>query len=337
MDTTSMIYWVLRHFGLHLALAAMVALSSVTPAAAAGVGAAFLRNNMDVRSEAMGGGAGALTEGAAAAFKNPAGAAGNASSELLFSYSEGLLGSSYQGVSYMRAPGRRNISEYKVSSTGIRERRRVEEGRTSIGVHAVYHQLGEFQTTDGNFQNTGSVRPYNLAAGVTVARPIGAVSAGLTLKAIHQSLGTHAANSYAADAGIIAPTGLRGLSLSASVTNVGTRARFDSESTSLPSAANLGLGLETRFVRVAADYRSPLGGGERGRFALGAEFTPFGSLALRAGYLNNLGGLDAQASGASTGGLGFGAGFFLGRYSLDYAVVPTAFESTNKISLRMKF
>jgi len=334
MENT-LLYWILRHFGVNLALALMLAASA--PARAADVGAAFLRNNMDVRSEAMGGGAGALTTGAAAAFKNPAGASRAASSELLFSYSQGLLGSTYQGLSYVRAPGRSQRSEYKVSTTGIREHRSSAQGQTTFGVHALYHDLGEFQTSDANFNATGRVRPYDVMAGVTVARPFGRLAAGMTLKAIHQSLGDASANSYAADVGVISPTGVRGLSLSLSATNVGTQAKFDSESTSLPSAANIGLGFETHFFRVAADYRSALEGRESGRFALGAEFTPFGSLSLRAGYLNNLGGLGTSPDGSSSGGLGFGAGLQVGRYGLDYAVVPTAFESTNKISLKLAF
>lgn len=331
------LYWILRLFGMKLALALALSLAAAAPARAA-ESAAFLKNNMDVRSEAMGGGAEVFTSGAAAAFRNPAGAARAASSELMFSYTQAMLGSSYQGVSYMRAPGSGTSTHYKVSASGIRTETRPSRGRTAFGVHAIYHQLGSFQTTDANFNSTGKVRPYNLAAGFTAARPLGFASAGITVKVIHQSLGEESADSAAVDIGVISPTPLRGLSLSASVTNLGTRVRFVSESYSLPTAANLGLGFQTRFVRFTGDFRAPMGGGDGSRFTLGTEFTPVNGLALRAGYLGQPGGAGAGGDGeGSSSGLGFGAGLVMGRYGLDYAVVPTAFDSTNKISLRMSF
>lgn len=337
MDMISTILVILRGFGMRIVIAAMVAVAAAAPARAAGTGAAFLKNNLDVRSEAMGGGAQALVTGAAAAFKNPAGLARAQSSEMLFSYSQGLLGSSFQGVSYVHAGGSESVDEYRVSPSGIRNVGQATRARTTFGAHAIYHEVGAIETTDANFNGTGQVRPYNVEAGVTMARNFRGASAGLSLKAIHQSLGVAEANSYAADLGVMLPTGFRGLSLAGSITNLGTPVRFAQESFSLPTASNIGLGYQTHFLRFVADVQSPMRGDGHSRLTFGTEFVPLNVLALRLGYLNQLGGLDAGSGSGGSSGLGFGAGLMFGRYSLDYAIVPTAFEATNKISLKMAF
>lgn len=336
MDNT-IIFWILRTFGLNITLALMLGLAAAAPSRAAG-SAAFLKNNMDVRSEAMGGGGEVFTTGAAAAFRNPAGAARAASTELMFSYTQAMLGSTYQGISYMHAPEAGAATRYKVSPSGIRAETIPTRNRLRIGLSAIYHDLGSFQTTDANFNSTGEVRPYNLAAGITVARPIGFLSAGVTVKGIHQSLGRESADSAALDLGVISPLPVRGLSLSASVTNLGTRVRFASESYALPAAANLGLGFQARYVRLTGDLRAPIGHDDKTRFTIGTEFTPVAGLAVRAGYLGQTATAASAAGGeGSSSGFGFGAGLMIGRYGLDYAVVPTAFESMNKISLKMSF
>jgi hypothetical protein len=314
--------------------------SAASPSLGA-TGAAFLNNSLDVRSEALGGGGQVLSEGAGAAFGNPAGAAHSNANEMMFSYSQGLLDTSYQGMSYTHALASEEVTEYRVSPNGMKDTTVERARKLTIGAHLVYNSLGTFQSTDENYTPTDTLRPYNVEGGMTLAKGFGSsLSAGITLKVVHQSLGQETANSYAGDIGVIGRTGIRGLTFSSSITNLGTTAKFVSQSFSLPTAANLGLGYQFHFVRILADFRQPLDNDNQRRFSIGTELTPIGGLSLRIGYLNQLGGLApgrADSSRVGAQGLGFGAGLIMGRYGLDYAVVPNAFDVSNKISLRMAF
>jgi len=163
----------------------------------------------------------------------------------------------------------------------------------------------------------------------TYAMPItDGLIAGLSAKYIYEKIYVDQASGYGVDLGATYTLPVEGLSVGASVTDLGALAQFRYERNDLPSRYELGgtyamdiLGLNSR---LALGYRSALKTDDSG-LLVGLESSYESSFIVRAGYMT---GFDTR---------GFSAGLGI-RYlfvTLDYAYVPfsSGFGNANIISL----
>lgn len=139
--------------------------------------------------------------------------------------------------------------------------------------------------TDLNGNKTGTFGSSSYAAGAGLYGHIGQVSIGVFGKTIQQQIDVFKSSTVAVDVGIRYVTPLPGVSLGASVLNVGRPVKFISQEDDLPRAIRAGFGYDYGFLKLGLDAvqysdQTPF-------VAAGAEITLFGGLRLRAGYSDN--------------------------------------------------
>ncbi len=184
-----------------------------------------------------------------------------------------------------------------------------------------YFSAGEMRRTDEEGADLGAFSPADLAAYVTVAQRVwnDRFTLGLNLKAVYSSIGQFSSDAYMADFGVLAPTPIKGMTIGASLSNLGVvRSGYSGDSKdSLP--VNIRLGLTHRPAHtplpliVLADLNLP--NDNDPYLALGVEFRVGRGLYLRPGYSTRQVGSEGKESLGPTGG----AGFLVQGYRLDYA------------------
>jgi hypothetical protein len=118
--------------------------------------------------------------------------------------------------------------------------------------------------------------------------------------------------------------------------------KFISDRYSLPTAGQVGLGYRVGAWNLVADAALPVHG-DQSRFSVGTEFSPFGAVVIRGSYLASVDHSNGEAGSAlgqfnKFAGLSAGLGLRLGRYQVDYALVPhEALGETQQISFSGKF
>ena len=279
-------------------------------------GLLFLRQGMGTREAAMGGTGVASTEGAAAAYWNPARLAfgGEGTSFLLqqqswlgtFDYTAaamthsgpfGVLGLTFAGFFS------EEIERYGIDNVGVPE---------------------------------GTFSPYDLAFGASYARAFGEEFAvGLQGKIVYEKIDIYSGTVLLYD--VFAAWNLRhlpGVSLGVSATNLGGQMTINQEPFDPPKAVNVGgswspqSGVLAHRVTVAGDVGFYNDGEERAH--LGAEWKLVPELALRMGYRFNY----------ENQGLTAGAGFRRGTFGLGYAyedIVDDALDPGHRFSLEFFF
>ncbi|MBL0058284.1 MAG: PorV/PorQ family protein [Elusimicrobia bacterium] len=188
--------------------------------------------------------------------------------------------------------------------------------------------VDDFLGFDAQGTPTGSVKSgddvltvawgRNLAQGATGASGL---TAGVAAKVISEKVAGVSASGFAADFGVmVRPWGagaarnpwFRRSSLGAAVRNLGQGLKFDSQTAALPTEYVLGLGYSQPFsgdlLTTGADLHQVTG--EKTSISFGAEYWLKGLLALRVGY---------RSTDNTGAGLRAGAGFRLGKVTLDYA------------------
>ena len=180
----------------------------------------------------------------------------------------------------------------------------------------------------------GTFQPYDLVAGAGYARRVGEFGVGLLVKMVYQRIDLYDGLGLAFDLGVQHRTRIEGLTLGASVANLGPDFELDGGSSyPLPRLIRGGAAytLEGDLlpglgrVQLATDILLPNDG--NGRLHLGAEAWLHESFAVRGGHRFNY----------ETAGPSFGAGFRRGPLRVDYAFLhaDNDFDPTHRFSLEI--
>lgn len=197
------------------------------------------------------------------------------------------------------------------------------------GIGVGYYNGGDLKFNDGLTQKTVNAQT-DVAVTVGYAFKVKRASVGLAAKYLSSELAeTASAKAYAGDIGILYPMHPR-FRVGASVKNLGTKIKYLNIGDELPSTAGPGAAfvlipgryLTTLYVDLPYDLVA-----NELRQAAGLEFM-FGPIAVRGGF----------KSGSELEKWGLGAGFMLGRASLDYAFgLVDKLDSRHRVSLAMRF
>jgi len=201
---------------------------------------------------------------------------------------------------------------------------------SALGFSFGYYNGGKIDLTNAA-GNTESVNAQtDLTGGVGYAHKFGGLSLGFSGKFLQSKLIEQvSATAYAADAGFMLPVNSR-IRIGGAALNYGTQLKYEEAGDNLPRMLRIGAafllapGRSNTTLLLDAPYMvnekitTP---------SVGLE-TLVGPLALRAGY----------RSGGGVQELTMGAGFTLGRSSLDYAFgLINQLDAQHKVSLSMKF
>jgi hypothetical protein len=281
-------------------------------AAAGKDGFVFLKDGPGVRQSGMGDSAVSVADDVNGAFWNPAGFAEVRSDQASFAYSSEALSMTRQSLSFARP--------------------------SDFGGWGVSLQRGD----SGNIQgyDTGDAKTSNFNVGDESAsfglagRRGLSTSYGATVKYVSQKISDVSASAYAADLGVLQRLTWNGrplpFSAGLAVRNVGSKASFDGEKTSLPQSVDAGMDFHgfSEAVTVAAEVHKPQDG--HSYFSAGGEMWLRGAMAIRAGY-----------DGGTDLGNGFhvGVGFKLKGIQIDYAwtAMGNGFGNVHRFGLLFRF
>ncbi len=192
----------------------------------------------------------------------------------------------------------------------------------TLGGSLIYLSYGELEGYDinesGEPVKTENFHPYDLALIASYARRFGgALSLGANAKWVREKIDTESAQVVAFDIGGLYAILNNSLSLGFNVQHLGAKVKFVEESFSLPLNVKVGAAyrlLDEAFT-LTADLNRPSDNDPT--VGVGAAFTAYELIHLRAGYKYKLGGNDlGTASGITTG-----IGFSIEGFQLDYAFV----------------
>jgi hypothetical protein len=286
------------------AASAILLLLAVSPVVAGTTtGFSFLDLPAGARIAALGGAGAALADGPAALFWNPAGLA-----------PEEAAGSRGKAV----FDHHESIQKFRQELVGAV----LQHGGDGMGVGLNAHYTEAIEERDplGNLLGTFGATDLAVAFGLAKTAAPG-LRLGGALQWAHEVLGGSGASAFGISAGgMYAVPGTKGLTLGASVRNLGKSPAFKSDDGSdgekvpqpLTLEAGAAYGRSTGSIRwrAAADLVKLKGDSAEGR--LGLEVMPASSLALRAGWMLGQDAADLTA----------GAGIAVGRFDIDYAFVP---------------
>lgn len=291
-------------------------------AAAAETGAAFLKIGVGARAIGMGSAFTARADDATAAYWNPAGLAQIGTRQVSAMHTQWIADTQYENLAYAH-PTKRG---------------------TFAGSLALFSQ-GNMERRDENRRRQGDFDAQDSALGISFGGRLSARAAyGLGVKAVRQSIDENRASGVAADFGFLQKAG-PGLTFGLALQNLGPSMKFIERRYDLPLSLTVGADL-----RIAQDLRAGLDvqrliHEKRTAARLGTEYWLMGRVALRAGYMAHSRGAaaaradDASASRLGTiSGLQMGIGLALGRYQMDYALVPAGeLGNTQRLSLTFSF
>lgn len=281
---------------------------AVGAAGSAKNGFQLLDETLGARGAALGEAASVPGDEANGSLHNPALAAEARRGELAFSYVSGLADVTRGAAAYVHpvGPGTLAVGVRTLSSGGI------------PAFDAADNRVGETDASD-----TALTAGYGRLMGARTAW-------GLSLTQITESLGGRSARATALDAGVLFRPGPAPVRLSAALRNMGGKASFGREKTSLPRSMDLGASYQafSDALTGVLEYHRPDGGSAvlRG----GAEVWIYRTLALRAGFT---GGREAGT------GLTFGSGFKFGMVQVDYAFAAqtNGFDAVHRMGVRLFF
>ena len=269
-----------------------------------------LSNN--ARNAAMGGAGVAVADDVNAASLNPAGLAQLKGQEVSLMHKAYVLDSSIEHLGY---------------GLGLND-------HLGVALSLDYMNYGSVDKFSLDATNklvaSGSFNPSSYHVDLGSGYAIGALSAGLNLKVVGQSLdGGSSTSAFAVDLGTMWKTE-GGFSLGLALQDLGSQL----DGANLPTAVRLGgayrLGLGDNGLTLAADLAAPEADSSASTLGLGLEFNGHDAYALRAGYL------AAGNGGAS--GLTLGAGLGYKILHLDYAFSAVGvLGNSNQISALLQF
>ena len=286
---------------LALALAALVlhtgpALALNDNAGTTGFG--FLKVGVGARPAALGGAFAAVSGDLEASHWNPAGLWGISTRSATLSVSRYLV-DTQAGFLSVAFPGPKQLWAFSLN----------------------YFSYGSLTRTSTEGVEEGSFTPFDLAAYLSVARPCWKpwLKLGANLKAVYSRIDAFSSDAYMVDLGALVPGPFKGMSLGASLANLGfVRSGYTgSFKDSLPVSLRLGLADRPAHtplpMLVLADFVMPNDGDPY--LSFGAEIEVGHGLYLRPGYSTQ----QTGTQGDTPLGLSAGAGLTLQRYRLDYA------------------
>jgi len=285
-------------------LLAAVLLTAMTDYASAGEpgssGFTFLRLGNGARAGGMGEAFTAVADDATSIYWNPAGMASVEQVEMNLTHNEWLMDIRFE------------------QATVVNE---MWGGAAGLSFTGLYYgsmdRYGEFPslTPDGTFS------PYDIALSLGYARDvIPNVAFGAAIKMIYSKIDFKSATGYAFDLGVIHKTKIEGLTLAASMLNLGPQASYDVEKFYPPFQLRVGGAYEFRQevlrggLILAADVVFPNDNDAKALF--GVEYSYQRLLMLRFGYKSGY-----EIQGAT---MGFGVAWKSLRF--DYAYMPIDYD-----------
>ncbi len=277
-------------------------------------GAQFLKIGIGSRAMGMGGAAAAVSD-VSSLYWNPAGLASLENREVIAMHTDWFEDTSIEFLGAV-----------------------IPVGGEVFGLSITYLSIDDFEERISDTSSpVGTFDANDSAVGVSYAKKIGGLDAGITVKALKSSIGSDSSNvAIAVDAGII-KRGLyvsgKPMSMALVLKDFGTKIKLDTKQDNLPSVVKLGMGVEiSPQLSVAADLNLPRD--NEVNLNIGLEYMlPVEAVKfpIRMGYktLNDFDTIDGFSAG-------FGLG--LGVYNLDFAWVPYGdFDDTYRLSLSGKF
>ncbi len=271
----------------------------------------FLRLGNGARASGMGDAFTAVSDDATSIYWNPAGMAAIKDVELNVTHSEWLMDIRFEQVSV--------VSEMFGGSVGL--------GFTGV----YYGEMDRYGDTP-TLVPDGTFAPYDLALSGGYARDIlPNLAAGAAIKLIYEKIDFESATGYAIDLGVTHKSRVEGLTLAATILNLGPQASFVEEKFYPPLQLRLG-GLYTLTrdwlmgrLLLAADAVFPNDNDAKVHF--GMEYCYRSHLALRFGYKNSY---DVQAAT-------MGIGVYYRNLGFDYAYMPISYElgDVHRVSLNV--
>lgn len=280
----------------------------------------FLKLGVGVRGTGMGESGTADCPDVISSYINPAGLADITKKELGFAHSEAVMDASLEFISFA----------YPV-------------GRGTLGISGEFYIVKPIPVTLGSGETIGDLNWRGQVFALSYGRKISdAVSIGGAGKVIQQLesdpiFGKSEGTAYAADAGVICRTPVKGLSAGFSVLNSGSDLRMSGETRkdALPQTTRIGVAygstVDKNFNMTAAcDIHRIIDGSWN--TGAGLEISHRDALFIRAGY--------SQKEGNITGNT-YGVGFKTGKLRIDYSNVPASemvgYTRNNKVSLVIMF
>ncbi len=258
--------------------------------------ASFLKVGTDAQSAGFGGAYTAIANNGSAARWNPAGLAGQARSQVMFSHFSWL-----QDV---------NIENDAVL-TPVND-------QLVVGGNFTYVNYGSITGYSESNIATGDLSVYDFAGSVSFGLQVADnIGVGASAKIIRQSLGESiSASAVAFDAGALLTSGY--MRFGATLNNIGQKMTFIQEGDDLPASARLGLAASPfgSSTTGAVDVEIPFDGEMIVRSGL--EYSFSGTYFLRGGYSF----FPSQGERDFGSGAAFGAGLRMDNYQIDYAFSP---------------
>ena len=194
-------------------------------------------------------------------------------------------------------------------------------GSISIAIKSSSVDGIEIRTIPGPSEGTFSYKNacFQVTYGLSVSDNF---SLGISPKYLYEKIYIDETNGFGLDAGILYHSHIDGLTLGASITNIGKMSAYYSEQIDLPSALHIGgtysMPMNNWDIRLACAYSPELGLAIH-HFNFGAECAFNRIIALRAGY----------QTGFENHGFCFGMGITYKPLVISYAFVPFSFQMGN--------
>jgi len=255
----------------------------------------FLKVGVGARAAGLGGAFNAVSDDASACFWNPAGLLDARPLEMFFMH-------------------HRFIEDISQSAAGLA----FDLRQVRLGVSMNYFSMGELERRSGNsVVPEGVFTPFDMALGVSAAYQINEkISAGATFRFVHEDLDSETARALLLDLGIKARTPVPGLVAALTVSNLGSRLKYEHEGFDPPRLISLGAAylktLPWKHSTLLVSGQVTFPNDNDTRIAFGAEYGYKEFLFGRAGYRS---GLDYED-------LSSGFGVLYRKLRFDYAFVP---------------
>ena len=255
----------------------------------------FLTMGAGARALAMGEAATASANDATALYWNPGALMGVEGQSATFMHAASIENSSYDYAAFAR-----------------------HRGSSAWGASLQYFSAGSIDQTDNTGEKSGSMTPNDVALTGGYARSFNGFGAGASLKYIQSTL-VNTARAMAVDGGVLTPRFFSDrMRAGLSLTNLGTKIKYDQESSPLPMTWRCGLEAYPH-KGWTGDLEAVAPKGENMHLALGGEyrlsFAQEMNISVRGGYNTR------SSSGGKAEGLSAGMGFGWRGLAVDYAFV----------------